>query len=175
MSNSTINNNNSGNEMGTKPSFLGKGIYDIVSVRKQDGKWGTEYIAEVRRRNRNEWVSDVINLYYLFSPNANGPKIKYQPESLINHVINVTECIPGESATGKVYYSYTWKIDTELTKKIQEEVQELESLHYDIEEREYLQEQELIDDQNYQDELDYQQGLEINSMGYSEEDFGEED
>jgi len=182
---------NDANGMNGKINFLRKGIYDVLSVRKQQGEKGIQYIAEVRCWSNGVCNIENVNLLYLFNPDSNGPKMQFQPETLVNHVINITACIPQQSTSGKTYYSYNWEINVELTKRVQEEVQEFinEQNIQDYEEQlqdewlitelnlddyeNQLADDALINEQNIQDEQDYQNDLELGSQ--DPDDTEEED
>jgi len=178
--------------MTTNFNFLRVGTYDVLSVKAEvtPSTGRTNYPAKVCRFSNGDSNHENVNLLYLFIKESNGPKMQFQPETLVDHVINITACIPQQSTSGKTYYSYNWEINVELTKRVQEEVQMLvdEQNIQDYEEQlqdewlitelnlddyeNQIADDELINEQNIQDAQDYQNDLELRSqdLGDTEEE-----
>lgn len=155
MNNSTGTNGLNSNGMEGKINFLREGTYDILTVTKSDSSRGMQYIAEVRRFSNGQCNYENVNLLYLFNKDSLGPKMQFQPGSLIDHVINITACIPQRSSSGKTYYSYNWEINTELTQRLQDQLQELISDQFLMDEVIWKHEQYLRDEQNIQDHQEW--------------------
>ena len=172
MQNSTNSTNNPSAKVKAEVnSFLGSGTYDIVKVTKQVGDRGLEFIAEVRRWNYKHWVNQIVNLSYLFNSTSVGPMLRYQPETLVDSVININ-CTQKETNLGKVFYTYSWEINAGMTEVIQSEIQESineqNNQEYELGEIIYQEEQEWLNEQYYQEEMEYLEGVEILQMHHRE-------